>query len=274
VRIGAVLLLFAAGVAAEEHRLTWKADGIRLADAAARVEEEFGIRVELGDDVLDKWIDVAFDGVTATQALRRLRDWAGAALTRVGEKHYLLGRDRRMEILAQLDGSRVPLYARRQPSYLMYRLSRGVSGIACAVDSVVDDGRLDIDHNLGVSGREYLDILARETKATWEVRCGVVILTTAERLALIPRHSPFRELVTGSEAKYRIRAQPLQQALEQVVRNARTKIRYAVQIPDVRVTLCGSMTPADAFAVLLLPHGLTLETDGDGDRAVVRLAAK
>jgi len=276
------LMLFPAGLTAElvegevrvrtaVKRFTYAASEVPLSKVAEIVNARLDVRLELGEGAGDTRVTVRFEGATAPQVLRKLRDVTRLPLQRLGEGRYRLGRDWRAELRARLKEKKVTMAIRGRDLGEALRFLRTVSGANFVLDAAAPRAKIEIQTG-AITVEQALNLMTEANGLAWDLRWGVVFVSTPKRLKALPRDPPLGGL-GGRRISLPFERTPLPKALGYL--NAASGLAVSVDVAakdDVEATevtvQVSDTEPADALALMLLPAGFTAERK-DG-RIVVR----
>ena len=257
--------LFAA-VCAADGRFSHEAKDETLTSVVAKLNKHFGFKLTLGDGLASKRVTLTFREATAPQALRALADAAEQKLFRIEPGVYRIGINERERIFALLGEKMVQVTNFNAPIKTTCQWLRSVTGTNIFVDPSVA-GNPAVRMKAAMTASQALDTITQQAKLAWDVRFGVVFIATAARLKTLPQESPFRALGLPAEKRVSLplNNSNLKSAASYLTAATGVKITIDPELRSKRVTInATNVLLVDALALLLVPHGYTLEKKGDG----------
>ncbi len=191
------LLVLCGATAAAEPKITLSVKDEPLRSVAMTIEKQSKLTVVVDRARADARITLSLEGVPVGTALARVAKAAGAEVVKLTSKAAWIGRklevwERRLHASLVLTDLDVNFDEKSLGKVLRY--VAGEMGATIALDPEVTRTRqrntlLVTLKMRQVRSRDLFDLVTRSLDLAWDVRYGVVFVSTKERLASLPRHA-------------------------------------------------------------------------------------
>jgi hypothetical protein len=193
--VGLALILLCQVAAAEEPKVTLKVKDTPLLAVAKEIAKQSKLAVVVDPEQAKAKITVTLEGVPARKALARVATLAHTQVVRLASSAVWIGRslevwEKRIQATLVLTTLRVNFKDKHLTK--AFEFIKFETDVPIALDPEVKRTResdtlvltLKVEK---VRGRELLDLMAQSLDLAWDVRYGVVFVSTRKRLASLPR---------------------------------------------------------------------------------------
>ena len=268
-RIAALLLLASLALADKEVRKGNKVnltfDKATPAEAARLLKQVAGLEVEFAPQLAGKRIHLALRDLPPKVAVERIAEAFGCKAQHRGGKKWRVLPAWQIDLLNNLEGKRVhDLAVDEMRLDQLLRLMRDQTKADIVLDPALPaDRSITLSAN-DVSYRSLLDLITGPNEMRWELRYGVVYLSTPARLKGMPVNAPAIKSGARTQVPMHLDNAELKAACQvfqmltgfQVnVQDKWAATKVSIDVKKVRFN--------QAFALLLYPVGLTLAEQDD-----------
>ncbi len=214
--VGLALVLLCGVAAAADAKITLDVKDKPLRAVARDIAKQSKLAVIVGPLRADARITLTLEGVPVKQALARVASAARAQVVKLTSKAVWIGRNLEVwekRLHASLVLTRLKVDFKDRHIVKALRFVAGEMGTTIALDPEVSRTRKRNTLMLtlkaaDIPSRDLFDRVAASLDLAWDVRYGVVFLSTKERLASLPRYGtkpPPAGRMTDAESKLRRR---------------------------------------------------------------------
>lgn len=275
---------------AEPKRISVDLDDVTLAALARAVSEQAGVVVRVSDEVAGRRVTLALEKVTAEEVLKQAAARAETTLTESADGSFRLGPEKpTIEARIRKTLAEAKLNVNFQGTHLTEALDfyANMTGVTMVLDPHVlatrEAGTLEMNLAVqAIAADKLLALTSQLLDLTWDVRWGLVLVSTKERLAALPTfalpptpagerplgETHLRRRLGEETIGFAFAETPLPTAILFLEKLWRLPIRWDAGVRETAekmpVTLRLSNTPAGgALAVLLYPRGLEFEVTAE-----------
>jgi len=277
-RIAILLLLAPLALADEEVRpgdgLILSFDNATAETAAKLLKNDAGLKVQFAPQCKGKRIELQIRGLPAKSAIERIAEAFDCKAQHRGGMKWRVLPGWQIDLLKKLEGTRVVDLAvdeMRLDQFL--RLVRDQTRADIVLDPAIQASRTITLQANNTNYRALLDLVTQPNEMRWELRYGVVFISTATRLKNMPIHPP---AIPGT-ARTRVPINFDKVNLPAVCQMFQVLMGVRIEVPKefakTKVSAKVKRVRFDeALALLLYPVGLTV-TEKESALTVGRLPA-
>ena len=257
--LAAILLLFPQA----EPRVTFSFKNEGLENIVKVIETYAGVKIDVAPQFRGRKVTIEARNRTIAEVLNLIGSGLGGSATKTGKDRFRLAPKWQQELWGKLQKEKVHgLLMEDVELAQALELMRMQCGVRVQIDPALDARKKIKFEADQVDYATVLTRIADAAGARWEMRYGVVFLSTAERFKSMPLLPP--RIKDETFVTVHLQDKSIEDALRYLAVVTGRKIEWPKILPKTRVNLrAKKLAFVDVLALVLYPAGLTVEEKDD-----------